>query len=197
MFPEAKYPLHIFEERFKRMIRRCIDNDENFGIVSKIDFEIASIGCLVKVVQILHTYENGSMDILIHGSERFKVIITQMHPDGYLEADIIPFDDAVSPFLDDITFQKVIDKFNSLLSKTEINIDNTFWNKLKKAKLKSFKLAEKSGLNLKQQQNILNYQTEYERINYLLEHYEKVEKYLDTNEALRDIIAGDGYVNEF
>ena len=99
--------------------------------------------------------------------------------------------------MDENTFQKVLDKFNFLLDKTEINLDKSFWNKLNRTDLKSFKLAEKSGLNLKQQQNILNYQSEYERINYLLEHYKKVEKYLDTNEALRDIIAGDGYVNEF
>ena len=197
MFPEAKYPLHIFEERYKRMINRCVENSEEFGIVSKIDFEMANIGCRVKVVKTIQTYENGSMDILVQGSERFKVLSTSMNADGYLEADTIPFDDAISPFMDENTFQKVLDKFNFLLDKTEINLDKSFWNKLNRTDLKSFKLAEKSGLNLKQQQNILNYQSEYERINYLLEHYEKVEKYLDTNEALRDIIAGDGYVNEF
>ena len=81
--------------------------------------------------------------------------------------------------------------------KTEIKLDESFWSNLEKTDLKSFKLAEKSGLNLKQQQNILNYQSEHERINYLLEHYEKVEKYLESGDAMRIIISGDGYVNEF
>jgi Lon protease-like protein len=197
MFPEAKYPLHIFEERYKRMIMRCIEHNEEFGLISKIDFEIANIGCRVKVVKTLQTYENGSMDILIQGGARFKVLSTEMHPEGYLEAEVIPFDDAISPSMDDLMFQKVLDKFTFLLDKTEINLDKSFWENLDQTDFKSFKLAEKSGLNLKQQQNILNYQSEHERINYLLEHYEKVQKYLDANEALRDIIAGDGYVNEF
>jgi Lon protease-like protein len=197
MFPEARYPLHIFEERYKRMILRCMENNEEFGMISKIDLEIANIGCRAKVINTIQTYENGSMDILIQGGARFKVLSTSMHQDGYLEADVIPFDDAISPMMDERMFQTVLDKFTFLLDKTEINLDKSFWKNLEQTDFKSFKLAEKSGLNLKQQQNILNYQSEHERINYLLEHYEKVQKYLDANEALRDIIAGDGYVNEF
>jgi Lon protease-like protein len=179
------------------MIKWCIDNDTEFGIVSKIDLKIANVGCKVKVVKKIKHYENGSMDILIQGGSRFKVLSTNMNADGYLEADILPFDDAISPLMDKQIFEKVRDKFTSLLRKTEIKLDESFWSNLEKTDLKSFKLAEKSGLNLKQQQNILNYQSEHERINYLLEHYEKVEKYLESGDAMRIIISGDGYVNEF
>ena len=47
MFPEARYPLHIFEERYKRMIKWCIDNDTEFGIVLKIDLKIANVDCIM------------------------------------------------------------------------------------------------------------------------------------------------------
>ena len=33
LFPHVAVPLHIFEERYKLMINRCIDQSEVFGVV--------------------------------------------------------------------------------------------------------------------------------------------------------------------
>ena len=33
LLPGELLPLHIFEERYKRMIARCLDDGEPFGIV--------------------------------------------------------------------------------------------------------------------------------------------------------------------
>ena len=72
MFPGAVYPLHIFEERYKRMVRYCEENDEGFGIVSKIDETISDIGCYAKLAEIINVYDNGSLDIIVKGIKRFR-----------------------------------------------------------------------------------------------------------------------------
>jgi len=66
---------------------------------------------------------------------------------------------------------------------------------LEKTNLKSFKIAEKSGLSILQQQELLNFRSENKRLSYLLDHFEKLEQKLELNKQTREIILGDGYLN--
>ena len=195
MFPGAKYPLHIFEERYKKMVRNSIFSGQGFGIVSKIDLEISNVGCYVLVDKVIKKYENGSMDIFVEGIERFEIITKSFNTEGYMEAAIVPYNDAPDEMKNQNSIKEALSKFKSIINKTTIDLEKSFWKKLEGAELKSFKLAEKSGLNIKQQQNILAYQSENKRIEFLLEHFEKIEKYLEESKAIRELIAGDGYIN--
>ena len=51
LFPGTAVPLHIFEERYKIMIRDVMDGDETFGIVRVEDSsgKLAKTGCLAKL----------------------------------------------------------------------------------------------------------------------------------------------------
>ncbi|MBU1098310.1 MAG: hypothetical protein CVV23_02795 [Ignavibacteriae bacterium HGW-Ignavibacteriae-2] len=195
MFPDAIYPLHIFEERYKRMINKSIKNNSYFGIVSKIDLDISRIGCLVKVASILKKHENRSMDILVKGYSRFIAESTSFHDDGYLEAEVSLFGDTEYMFEDNLLFRETLEIFKSIIDRTSLQLGEGFWNKLENATDKSFKLAEKSGLNLKQQQDILSLQSEKERMKYLHKHLEKLENTLERAEILKELISTDGYIN--
>ena len=194
MYPGAKYPLHIFEERYKKMVRNSIFSGEGFGMVSKIDLEISNIGCYVKVDKVIKQYENGSMDIFVEGIERFEIITKSYNPDGYMEAAVTSFRDAHED-KNINTITEAMSKFREIINRTSIELEDSFWKKLETADLKSFKLAEKSGLSIKQQQNILGIKSENKRIEYLLEHFKKIEIYLEESKAIRELIAGDGYIN--
>jgi len=196
VFPLSIYPLHIFEERYKRMITRCIQTGEYFGIVSKIDFELSNIGCLVYVSKVLKEFETGHKDILVQGVSRFKINKTSMHKDGYLEADIELFKDIGEYPVDSGELDSALNKFKSIIERTSIQINERFWKNLKELKSKSFKLAEKSGLTLKQQQHLLSLQNENERLKYLNNHFDILEHSFDKAEALRHIISGDGFLEK-
>jgi Lon protease-like protein len=196
MFPDALYPLHIFEERYKKMTNRCIDNDEYLGIVAKIETDISNVGCLVKVSKVLKTFENGSMDIIVKGYSRFMVETTGLHPDGYIEAEIVLFGDSDYSRSNDDIYKKTISVFKNILDRTSLKMGDNFWKNLKSTDDKSFKIAEKSGLNLRQQQEVLSLRSEKDRLNYLYRHLEKLETTLERSEVLKDIIAADGYLNE-
>ena len=53
VFPGSKYPLHIFEERYKILINRCLEDNSGFGIVALIDKKISDVGVFVKVNQVI------------------------------------------------------------------------------------------------------------------------------------------------
>jgi ATP-dependent Lon protease len=196
IFPGSKYPLHIFEERYKKLMQRCIETGEGFGIVSKKDLEISTIGCYVKLYKILKKYDNGSMDIIIEGIERFQSVATALHKDNYLEAEILPYYDEESPNFNAPNYSKTIEKFRNVLNKTSIVLENKFWDNLDVSNLKSFKIAEKAGLNLQQQQVLLQLKSESERLKFIYKHLENLENYFEETEVVKEIISGDGYLNE-
>jgi len=79
MFPQVAVPLHIFEERYKLMINRCIDLDEPFGLLllrddadQESESTIHRIGVTVRVVQV-DRLDDGRMNILCAGEKRFRV----------------------------------------------------------------------------------------------------------------------------
>jgi division protein CdvB (Snf7/Vps24/ESCRT-III family) len=84
--------------------------------------------------------------------------------------------------------------FTSILKKINFNLEDAFWKNYKETELKSYKIAEKSGLTIEQQQEFLTLRKESERIDYLIEHIQKLEKKLKDNIATGAIIMGDGYL---
>src|SRR5713226_10172925 len=73
LFPGTPLPLHIFEPRYKLMVRRCLENHEIFGVSLTRSEGIAPVGCAAEVVQIVKKYEDGRMDILTVGKSAYRV----------------------------------------------------------------------------------------------------------------------------
>ena len=93
LFPNATMPLHVFEERYKLMVRHCLDRDSEFGVVlirsgSEVGdpAEPHSIGTLARIVEV-DRLDDGRMNIAVRGQSRFSITeITQLRP--YLEAQV-------------------------------------------------------------------------------------------------------------
>ena len=73
LLPKMALPLHIFEDRYKQMIAECLAEDRPFGILHFDGKTVASVGCTARVVQVLKKYEDGRMDIMTRGEDRFVV----------------------------------------------------------------------------------------------------------------------------
>ena len=78
LFPYAQVRLHVFEDRYREMVRVCLQDDRPFGIVlirSGNEAGIADpylVGTVVRIVQV-DTYEDGRMDIQVQGERRFRI----------------------------------------------------------------------------------------------------------------------------
>jgi len=80
--PSESIPLHIFEERYRLMIARCLEAgpdspEREFGIVWLSDEELKFVGCACEVEQVLERMEDGSMDILARGTRPFRLLSRQ------------------------------------------------------------------------------------------------------------------------
>ena len=57
--PSELVPLHIFEERYKTMIARCLEEESEFGIVWLADDGLRPIGCACVVADVLERLPDG------------------------------------------------------------------------------------------------------------------------------------------
>ena len=75
ILPGERLPLHIFEERYKRMIAECLEAGEAFGIVYRDDDGGARrIGCTARVTDVVEQFDDGRMNIVVTGEQPFRVL---------------------------------------------------------------------------------------------------------------------------
>src|ERR671923_1083908 len=75
ILPGELLPLHIFEERYKRMIGHCVQNAEPFGIVFRDTQGTAHrVGCTARVTEVLERFDDGRMNIVVAGEQPFRVL---------------------------------------------------------------------------------------------------------------------------
>jgi Lon protease-like protein len=95
LFPGVPLPLHIFEPRYKEMIAECLELKKPFGVVRASSEGVADIGCTAEILQVTKKYDDGRMDILTRGVDRFEVL--QVNEDrSFLQAEITFIEDEPS-----------------------------------------------------------------------------------------------------
>ncbi|HEY1402127.1 MAG TPA: LON peptidase substrate-binding domain-containing protein [Terriglobales bacterium] len=96
LLPGVPLPLHIFEPRYKEMIAECLEQKKPFGVVRASSHGVAEIGCTAEIMSVTKKYDDGRLDILTRGVERFEVI--QVNEDrSFLQAEISVVQDEDEP----------------------------------------------------------------------------------------------------
>ena len=75
LMPTERIPLHIFEPRYRELIGECIETGDEFGFVLATgDGAVHEIGTRAKVAQVLETLDEEQLNIIVEGSERFRLL---------------------------------------------------------------------------------------------------------------------------
>lgn len=86
--PNESVPLHIFEDRYRRMIEDCLQSEREFGIVWQSEDELKQVGCACEIEEVLERMHDGRLNILARGTRPFRLIERQddlQHPAGVIE----------------------------------------------------------------------------------------------------------------
>ncbi len=91
--PTESVPLHIFEDRYRKMIEHCLTAElgspgREFGIVWLSDEELKPIGCACEIERVLERMEDGRLNILARGTRPFRLVKRQddlAYPAGVVE----------------------------------------------------------------------------------------------------------------
>lgn len=182
-------PLHIFEPRYKTMIRRCLDEPIEFGIVLARQDGIAATGCTAEVAEIVKQYPDGRMDILTFGRGIFH-IAEVFEDQPYYEARIEYLENDLTP-ADNSTQQKLLvlfDRCRKLLFGGESRrLDPDADVPL------SYQIACVLPIDLDSKQELLETLSEAERQTALLEHMTKWVPQLAQMDRARKKAGGNGH----
>lgn len=182
VYPGENLNLHVFEPRYKQLIRECDQNLVTFGIPAFIKNKVMPIGTELEVLAIEKKHPNGEMDIKTKGIGLFKVeeYYTQAPNKLYPGADIsrLPLDDAFDLSLN----KEILKHVRSLFAHLKIK------KKLPKsaANFRIYDIAHYIGLDINQEYNLLSIPTELERQAFALNHLKSLIPMIENMEQSRE-----------
>jgi len=96
--PGIALPLHIFEDRYRALVRHCIDTTSPFGIVLIREGREVGTGAIaftgigtIAEIRDAGRYEDGRFDLLVVGTRRFEIkrVLGGRRPYLVAEVDIL------------------------------------------------------------------------------------------------------------
>ncbi len=188
LFPGMVLPLHIFEPRYKEMINELLAERGQFGIVRAVENGIAQVGCAAEIVEIVKRYEDGRLDILVHGERRFEVVELNQER-SFLRGNVVFFDDErggappgqISDLLELHT--EAIGLLGASVETPSPGEPGL-----------SFQLAAMMPFDLDFKQSLLAMRSEHERVEALLEYYRVLLPNLKRAVHARKKAGGNGHV---
>ncbi len=101
LLPRSQLPLHIFEPRYREMVRDAIDGAGQIGMIQPLRLDddnrapLYEVGCLGEIVGI-EELEDGRFNIVLLGSTRFRMLGEVANEGAYrcASVDIEAFDDS-------------------------------------------------------------------------------------------------------
>ena len=197
LLPGEILPLHIFEERYKKLIGECRAGGEEFGLVlSDDDGEVAGHGCTAAVYEVLEEFDDGRLNILVEGRERFR-LDEIMRPDDeeadYLTGRVELYDD-----VDDEAegpSGELVDSASTLFRRmvTLMGVDDPRVPR-GHARL-SFRLASAVDFGLPLKQRLLESRSETERLELLVAVMSALIPGLELRKQREEAIRGNGKGN--
>src|SRR5215510_2956648 len=125
-FPTAITPLHIFEPRYRKMLKDVMEKDKTFGVIYRPSIEesalppisdrvpLGSVGCAVEVA-VVQELPDGRSNRLCVGGGRFR-LLQYIDGEQYMRAEVDFFED--EPTFEDLSVEAERAKtaFNRLLA---------------------------------------------------------------------------------
>jgi uncharacterized protein len=92
LFPRAQLPLHIFEPRYRDMVRDAIEGPGRIGMIQPQASEdegapLYSVGCVGEIVSVEELHD-GRFNIVLLGANRFRLIDEPDLGTAYRNADV-------------------------------------------------------------------------------------------------------------
>ena len=189
VFPGEKLNLHIFEPRYRQLVRDCLEQNLTFGIPPFIDNALGEIGTEVRLVAVEKSYASGELDIRTRavGVFRLRRFIRQAEGKLYAAGQIDPIDqdDTADPVLREIITGQVRQLYEALgLRKLLLELAPDY---------AIFDIAHHIGFSTEQEYQLLATTSEQERQEMAREHLETILPVVLETERLKERVKLNGH----
>jgi ATP-dependent Lon protease len=189
LFPDELLPLHIFEPRYRRMVRECLDTKTPFGMLLALPNGVAHVGCSAEILEVTKRYDDGRMDVLTVGRRPYRVL-DLLTEDPLLEGSVDYLEDRDSA-LDPKNRDKLVELYEVcytlLFSGMPPSLPTSENSSL------SFAIAAALPFDLLWKQQILELRSEAERQDRLLRYLREWALHLHKIDTRRHRSEGNGH----
>lgn len=187
LLPTELAPLHIFEERYKRMINLCIEEAAEFGIVWLGDSGLADVGCTARITELIDRMDDGRMNIVVRGGKPFR-LLRRIDELPYPAGDIELLDDdeeASESHADAVrsSYAEVVEKATDERPKEE-----------DLAEMDAYRMAATIELEPQLKQKLLDSRSEDERLEIVEDLFTKAVARLERAEHVSEVARSNGKV---
>jgi Lon protease-like protein len=188
LFPNVALPLHIFEPRYREMVGELLESKEKFGVVRATEQGVASVGCAAEIVAVTKQYDDGRMDIVTEGRERFEVMDINTERSFYRGEVLYFVDEPEAPAKEKNT--RLIEIHAEALALMGAAVEPPGVDD----KELSFVIAGAMPFDLDFKQKLLGMRSEPKRVAAVLEYYEALLPSLRRAVKARRKAGGNGHV---
>ena len=200
LLPEEPLSLHIFEERYKLMVRECLQaksagtGQQEFGVILAREQEVQTVGCTARIVNLTRKYPDGRMDIFTVGSRRFEVLYTNEEK-AYVRGGVEFFDDDADADLpDEDEAQHAIELFRQAVQRIRKSTDVPIHLPRPYRHL-SFRIAASLPFELDFKQQLLSLRNEPERLRRVTRAIDHLITQSDFVQKARSKAGGNGDIH--
>jgi Lon protease-like protein len=172
LLPTERVPLHIFEPRYRELIGECVENESEFGLVFADEDGVRETGTRARVDEVLEQFDDGRMNIVVEGGERFQVErLTRGRT--FMTAEVAPVDDDGGEPAAEVC-ARAAEAFRALAAAADaepVEVDE-------EAVQLSFRLAAQVELAPESKQELLESRSEQRRLEMVAELLEGVREVL-------------------
>ena len=189
LFPGTPLPLHIFEPRYKEMIGECIEQKKLFGVIRVRENNLADVGCTAEIVAVTKRYDDGRMDIVTQGRERFELLEVNQER-AFLRGEVLYVsDEPEQPTAQER--ERAIELHRDILALASAQQHLTDGNEPPL----SYQLAGSLPLDLDFKQQLLGLRSEGERIRAVIQYFGNILPNLRRTVTIRQKAGGNGHAH--
>jgi Lon protease-like protein len=190
LLPSERVPLHIFEDRYKDLIGECLAEQHDFGLILEDEDGLRDVGTQTAVIELIDTFDDGRMNVLVEGRARFRVIALT-EGKSFRTAEVEPLEDD-GEAATDAEVEQTIGVFRRLVAVAEAD---EIEEPEPASPLLSFELAARVDFGHELKQELLELRSEGERLRRLAELLEHATGALAREREVRARAAGNGKVS--
>jgi ATP-dependent Lon protease len=197
LFPGTRLPLHIFEHRYRVMVRRCLGEELEFGIILATESGVATVGCTAAITQRLKEYPDGRLEILTEGRSVFRVV-ELLEEREYREAIVEYLAEDITP-VSKSELQKKESALLGVFQECHSLLYDQPWVTTTGDKMGdlSYRMVTRLPLPLEDRQTMLEMRSEPERQDFLIQWMTELVPRLSQQHRARHTIASNGHGHGF
>ena len=189
VYPGEHLNLHIFEPRYRQLVKDSFENKKPFGIPAVINNKLSEMGTLVQVIEISKLYEDGKMDIKTEGTQIFKILeVVNELPEKLYGGAIVTYPANVTKG-SATKMKKILTGIREIHKR--LNVSKEFGKP--DDRLLSYDVAHHAGLSIEDEYRLLEFLQELQRQEFLKRHIAKVLPVMAEMDLLKGKIKLNGH----